>query len=329
MINQNLSVVFGKCLSAVYDSSMAVTAVIPNYNGLKLLKKHLNDVVACLDDGDELVIVDDASSDGSVAELEMGFSLQKVITTPRVENLPKDYFPRVNQTEFQIYFGKIDRARKKVRLVVVVNPENYRFGQAVNVGVALATHQRVFVVNNDVSPAPDAIKVLNKHFDDERVFAVGCLELLPLDSNQKSGKNKLWFNKGLFHHSKAEDLEYGHTAWVSGGSGLFDRDKWLELGGFDKLFYPAYWEDIDLSFRAKKRGWQVLFDPNAIVYHVHETTNSDIFGQQKIKEMSWQNSDRFTWKNGSILQKLEFLIFKPYWWLKRNGEAQEKSPPSK
>jgi len=301
----------------VYDIGMATTAVIPTFNGVKLLEKHLGDIIASLEDGDELVIVDDASTDETVSNLESVFGLQKVTTTPNVTDLPKEYFPKVNKTEFQIYFGKFEKPHKKIRVVVVVNPENYRFGSTANIGVALATNPRVFVVNNDVSPAPDAVKVLSGHFEDERVFAVGCLELLPLNDNERSGKNKLWFEKGLYHHSKAEDFEFGHTAWASGGSGMFDRSKWLELGGFDQLFFPAYWEDIDLSARAKKRGWQVLFDPNAIVYHAHESTNSDVFGQQKIKEMSWRNADRFTWRNANIFQKVQFLIYKPYWWLKR------------
>lgn len=296
---------------------MAITTVIPTYNGVELLKKHLNDVIACLENGDELIIVDDASTDTTVETLEANFSLQKVETTPTVTDLPKSYFPQVNKTTFKIYFGKFENSRKKIRIVVVVNPKNLRFAATVNIGVALATNQRILVINNDVSPAPDVAKILSKHFEDERVFAVGCMELQPLNTDEISGKNKIWFEKGLFHHSKADNFEFGHTGWVSGGSGMFDRSKWLELNGFDQLFYPAYWEDIDLSVRASKRGWQVLFDPNAVVYHVHESTNSDVFGQKKIQEMSWKNADRFTWRHANLLNKIIFLIRKPHWWFKR------------
>ena len=206
---------------------------------------------------------------------------------------------------------------------MVVNPENFRFAATANIGVALATHPRVRLINNDVSPAVDVLSALEPHFEDERVFAVGCLEYETHDGNTKSGKNRLWFEKGLFQHSKHEDFTFGHTAWASGGSAMFDRKKWLELGGFDQLFYPAYWEDIDLSSRAQKRGWQVLFDPQAVVYHHHETTNTSVFGHKNLLEMSWKNADVFTWRHANILQKLQYLFWKPYWMYQRRKVASE------
>ncbi|PJE58197.1 MAG: glycosyltransferase family 2 protein, partial [Candidatus Portnoybacteria bacterium CG10_big_fil_rev_8_21_14_0_10_36_7] len=44
------------------------------------------------------------------------------------------------------------------------------------------------------------------------------------------------------------------------------------LNGFDELYSPFYWEDIDLSYRAWKTGYTVLFDPQVLVEHHHETT---------------------------------------------------------
>ena len=46
-----------------------------------------------------------------------------------------------------------------------------------------------------------------------------------------------------------------------------DRKKFLELGGFNRLFEPAYGEDLDLCFRAWRRGWRCIFEPASIVYH--------------------------------------------------------------
>lgn len=122
----------------------------------------------------------------------------------------------------------------------------------------------------------------------------------------------------MFIHSRAEDLRSGPTAWVSGGSGVFDKKKWLEIGGFDRLFYPAYWEDIDLSFQARKRGWKVLFEEKAVVDHNHETTNASVFGQRKMEQMSWRNANKFVWKNGDFWQKFAHILWKPYWWIVRS-----------
>lgn len=89
---------------------------------------------------------------------------------------------------------------------------------------------------------------------------------------------------------------------------------WLELAGFDQRFYPAYWEDIDLSFQARKRGWLILFEPQATVEHNHETTNNSVFGQDKIRQMSWSNAIKFTVKNADFLQLVQFYLWRPYWW---------------
>jgi GT2 family glycosyltransferase len=212
------------------------------------------------------------------------------------------------------YRGTHAAASKKIKVVLLVNRQNQRFGETANRGVRAASHNLIFLINSDVAPRQTALKYLLPHFQDSMVFAVGPLEI---ERGKKSGKNKLWFERGMFIHSKADDLKAGPTAWVSGGSGVFDKQKWLMIGGFDRLFYPAYWEDIDLSFQARKRDWQVLFESRAVVDHNHETTNATVFGQRKMERMSWQNANKFIWKNGDFWQKLAHLLWKPYWFLLR------------
>ena len=114
----------------------------------------------------------------------------------------------------------------------------------------------------------------------------------------------LWFQNGCFMHQKASDFTSGETAWVSGGSGLFDRERWLELGGFDERFAPAYWEDIDLSYRAKQKGWQVLFESKAIVFHKHESTHKQVFSSKDMENISWQHAAYFVRKHGNVWQRL-------------------------
>lgn len=264
----------------------AISVVIPNYNGQHLLAQNLPAVIKTLHKGDQLIVIDDASSDNSVSWLKKEFA------------------------------DKADQ--QNIELVVLENKKNLRFGASCNKAVKAAKHRLVFLLNNDVSPHPDCVQNLVKHFADDGVFGVGCMEVEVVDGKKiYHGKNKLWFERGLFIHSKAKDMKSGPTAWVIGGSGMFDRNKWLQLGGFDKLYYPAYWEDIDLSFRARKRGWQVLFEQSAVVDHNHESTNRDVFGTQKLVNMSWRNGSKFTWKNGDVWQKIAYLLWRPYWWYQR------------
>ena len=271
-----------------------ISVVIPNYNGLDLLKKNFSAVLDCLRDGDEVVVVDDASTDASVSWLTKKYSLKK-------------------QSQMKLE-GQYKNSSRTLSLRVLVNKTNLRFAKSVNKGVSATSHDLIFLLNNDVSPYKDCLQYLLPYFHSKDVFAVAPLEH---EGSKKSGKNVLWFEKGLFVHSKAKDLIAGKTAWVSGGSGLFDKSKWQELHGFDGDFSPAYWEDIDLSFRAKMKGWKVLFEPKSQVNHNHETTNRSTFGVKKIYHMSWTNADKFTWKNGTLSQKIRFIIWKPFWWYRR------------
>lgn len=280
-----------------------ISVVIPSYKGVHLYKKNLQAVLDCMRDQDELIVVDDASGpdDDTVAWFEQKFKIKKQSVTP------------VQETDF--YVGGYREANKNLRIVLLVNQKNQRFGASSNRGFAAAQNELVFLINNDVAPYKDCLQYLIPHFDDEKVFAVGCLEH-EKHVQEIGGRNKLWFERGMFLHSRYKDLSGGETAWASGGSAMFRKSIFEKIGGFDKLYYPAYWEDIDLSFQARKRGFLVLFEPKAQVDHNHETTNKSVFGEKKINEMSWRNARKFTWKNSNLWQKISFLIWQPYWLLK-------------
>lgn len=284
----------------------SVSYIIPNYNGRKLLEKNLPDVIRSMNDQDELVVIDDASSDDSVEWMQSQYLLDKQETNS------KEYCQWRNLS-FQF-------ENKTIIVQLIMNAQNLRFAASCNRAIRLSSYELLFLLNSDVVPDCDILSYLVPHFDQDDVFAVGCLERDPLENGEvKSGKNVLVFERGMFIHSKAEEFSSGPTAWVSGGSGMFDKSKWDMLHGFDVAFSPAYWEDVDISFRARKNGWKVLFESNALVQHHHESTNSDAFGQKKIQKMSWKNAQYFTWKNSSFAQKLQYLLWKPYWMIKMLG----------
>lgn len=280
-----------------------VSVVIPTYNGYHLLEKNLDSVIEIVRDGDEIFIADDNSNDETRQYLLSRFDLEKISS-----NL-----------EFDFYQNKINLKNKSITFSFLANKKNLRFGANCNLAIKLVKQNYVFLLNNDVVPKTKNIfEILLKNFQkDKDVFAVSCLEY---ENHKKinSGKNKIWFEKGRFFHSRDKKLKSGSTAWASGGSCLLDRKKFLSIGGFDKRYYPAYWEDIDLSWQARKKGWKILFEDKALVHHNHETTNQSVFGNAKIEQMSWKNGSKFTWKNGNLKQKLLFLLYLPYWSFKRD-----------
>ncbi len=297
-----------------------VSVVIPSYNGRHLLKDHLPSVLASMRNNDELVIVDDASSDDTIDWLRKPFELRSPLKNADTQGEFELYAGTWQKKALCLKAGKNQtNSLLSGRVTVIKNLENLRFAGSCNRGVKQANNPLIFLLNNDVMPTSLVLDRLLPHLSDPDVFAVSCLELEPEKQYKRSGKNKLWFEKGLFHHSWADDFETGKTAWASGGSAMFDRAKWLQLDGFDLDYYPAYWEDIDLSFRARhQHNWQVWFEAGAKVYHNHETTHQTALGRKKMREISWQNADKFTWKNSNLRQKILYLAWRPYWWWRRS-----------
>jgi len=149
----------------------------------------------------------------------------------------------------------------------------------------------MLLLNNDVAPSYDFLLASLKHFEDDKVFAVSMHE-------KNYGYAKGSFSGGYIELAMGEEAETAHSSfYVSGGSGIFRRSIWMELGGMDeKLLSPFYWEDIDLCYRASKRGYINLWEPESHVVHNHESTMSN-FSKKYIQRIRERNQLLVIWKN--------------------------------
>ncbi len=82
------------------------------------------------------------------------------------------------------------------------------------------------------------------------------------------------------------------------------------MGGMDeKLLSPFYWEDIDLCYRAQKRGWKILWEPKSVVIHEHESTTGK-FPKKYRQRIQDRNQLLFVWKNlGSSALFKKHIVF--------------------
>jgi GT2 family glycosyltransferase len=194
---------------------------------------------------------------------------------------------------------------------IVRHEKNKRFAMSCNDGVAAAQNDLVLLLNSDVQPTQDLLTHLVPWFEKPEIFSVGCLE--KNENGDMSGRSSAKFVRGVIVHQKAPFQQSGTSLWASGGSMMFRKKTYQELGGMDALFSPAYQEDVDLGYRAWKAGYTVLFDQDAIVKHAHETTNTQVFSRNALQLSSLRNSIVLFWKNVSDPRMiLEHILWMPY-----------------
>lgn len=186
----------------------------------------------------------------------------------------------------------LDFVRANYPLIKIIRHKiNRGYSSVVNTGVRTAKGNLVAILNNDVFPSINFLEKSFIHFSDEKLFGVSFHE-------KGYGPSKGFFKNGFVEHGPGEEsTKVQDTFWVSGGSGLWRRKIWMDLGGFDeKLLNPFYWEDIDICYRAQKRGYKLLWDPNALVEHNHESTIGKL-SKSYVGRIKERNYLIFTWKN--------------------------------
>lgn len=197
--------------------------------------------------------------------------------------------------------GSVEFIKKKFPSVTVVGKSKREgFASTVNAGVAVTTSDIVVLLNSDVVPEPGFLEPLLIDFKDPAVFAVGCLEISHEENKEVlRGRGLGKWVKGFYLHRRGT-VKGSDTAWVSGGSGAFRKSMWIELGGMDTLYNPFYWEDIDLSYRARKAGWKIVFEPKSIIHHYHEEGKiKKEFAVSDIQRIAYRNQFIFIWKNAT------------------------------
>ncbi|HIJ88084.1 MAG TPA: glycosyltransferase family 2 protein [Desulfuromonadales bacterium] len=240
----------------------SVSVVIPTFNGRDLLLKNLPpllEALARIDATSEVIVVDDASSDDSLQQLE-------------------SQFPTV---------------------IVIHNKQNLGFAETMNRGIHAACHDIILALNNDVTVEPDLLEKVLPRFNDNTIFAVTPNVLDPATGRQqaiyKMRPGICWFGDASL--STPPTTGEIPLFFASGGSSCYDRKKLRELGGFSTLYAPFYVEDVDLSYHAWKRGWRCVMEPAATVWHPVNSTIRKYHRQRKIKFLIARNKHIFMWVN--------------------------------
>ena len=242
---------------------MKVSVVIVNWNVKELLRQCLASVQAeateLPPDAVEILVVDNASSDGSQAML-------------------REEFPDVR---------------------LLANAENRGFSAACNQAIAQSSGEAILLLNPDAALMPGALTSLIDHLEHHaQVAAVGPRLLNPDGSIQSSRRRfpslttaflESTIIQSYFPHLShlrryycqdiTEDREQ-EVDWLTGACLLLRRRSWEEVGPFDQRFF-LYFEELDWCLRAKKAGWRIAYLPHAeAVHHGGQSSAQDLLSLQ-------------------------------------------------
>lgn len=221
---------------------MDISIIIVNYNTRDLLEKCLESVFGHTSGFSfEVILVDNASTDDSVAMVRQRFSGVQVIPLE----------------------------------------ENIGFGNANNRGVAEASGDYLFFLNSDTMLRDNAIHTLWNFMKNNPCCGIAGGNLVnfegtPIHSYSIAFPGPFadlsrFFRK--FHKVVyGKSWEYNYTgkpmsvAYVTGADLMIRRELFLEAGGFDPDFF-MYYEETELSYRIKRRGYTIYSVPDAVILH--------------------------------------------------------------
>ena len=162
-------------------------------------------------------------------------------------------------------------------LRVIRNEENRGFVDACNQGAAAARAPAVLFLNNDTVVFPDWLPPMLDTLADPSVGAVGAQLVYPTGSLQEAGAI-VWRDGSGWNYGRGEDrhdpaYQYVREVDYCSGAGLLvRRDLFERLGGFDRRYAPAYYEDTDLCFEVRRLGARVVYQPRARIVHLEGAT---------------------------------------------------------
>ncbi len=225
-----------------HSDSPLVSLIIPVYNNLTDTLACLQSVSAHLEDIPcEVILADDASDHETIAVLS------------QIKNLR-----------------------------IIRQLQNKGFLHNCNLAAREAKGRYLHFLNNDTIVTKGWLSALLETMQRSDSIGMAGSKLLFFDGKLQEAGGIIWCNATGLNYGRGDDPgkpEYNYVKevdYVSGASVLIRRALWEESSGFDALFSPAYFEDTDLAFRLRQKGYKVVYQPASVVYHKECGTYGEI-----------------------------------------------------
>lgn len=212
-----------------------ISILIINWNGQRFMDELIQSILRQTYQDFEIILVDNASSDGSVEHVARNYSGVEILSLDR----------------------------------------NFLFSTAANRGFARSRGKYIALLNNDVVISPNWLFEMKKSMDsDPTIAACACKMLFYNQPHLLNAAGDCLQIDGLgrnIGYQKKDSERYNLPAWVFGacaGAALYRRSALEKIGWFDKDFSMIF-EDVDFNFRANLLGYRFRYVPSATAYHHH------------------------------------------------------------
>ena len=249
-----------------------VSIVIPNYNGMAFMEACMQAVLRDAPKA-ELLVVDNASQDGSLA-------------------YTREHFPEAR---------------------VLALDQNYGFARAVNEGIKAATRPYVILLNNDTEVEPGFTDALVGALEREAKAFSAQAKLIQLHAPSKLDDAGNFYCALGWAFARGKDKssayyeEQDEVFAACAGAAIYRKAVFEEIGYFDEAHF-AYLEDIDIGWRARIHGYRNLYVPQAKVLHAGSGTSGSRYNEFKVT-LSSRNNIWIIYKNMPLLQLVMNLPF--------------------
>jgi hypothetical protein len=265
----------------------SVTVEILNYNGIRYLKDCLNSVLATDYENFELIVIDNASTDGSV------------------EFVKKNY-PQVKLVE---------------------NKRNYGFAAALNKNSDVLGSEYIAFLNNDVVVESNWLGILVACMEKNRVVAAANPKMLFLQNgkelNAAGGNCDIYgvgWNRGNGETDGGQYDKVEEVFYASGAAVVIRKEAWLDVGPFDEDYF-LYAEDLDWCWRARLKGYKVLCIPDAKIYHRWMSSEGSMINFLEMHSMTSLLKNYTLRTLCAITPKYFALKMLEATWLMKNGKG--------
>jgi len=246
-----------------------VSVIVPNYNGAAFLIPCLESLVAQDVKHFEIIVVDDASTDGSAEAAKQRYPERREDRLPQIRYLH--------------------------------HAQNLGFARSVNDGIAAAKAPYVLLLNNDTTAAGDFVRQMWRAIRKRKdIFSVSAKMVSMTDPSiiDDTGDDYCalgWaYTRGKDRPADAYD-EPREVFAACGGAAIYRKDVLEKIGGFDDAHF-AYLEDIDLGYRAKLNGYRNYYRPQAVVRHAGSGSSGSRYNEFKVR-LSPRNNIYMIFKN--------------------------------